>query len=131
MNLKNSSILLEDEGFDTGSCKVFRGEFGPLFHVANFLLGVAFLVPQWLNTTQLMLRGLVFTAYFFLCIWSAVEICAAQYFLYNLLILIISGIYLTTLIIKHFPVYIPKHLETIYNKIFRPFHINKKVFLTY
>ena len=121
-----------EDSFDTGSCKMFgpgqvHGEFGPLFHISNVLLGIAFLMPQWLTTSQLALRGLVTFAYFFLTIWSAIKTCAAQYFLYNISILVISTIYLIRLSIKHFPVIIPKHLETIYNKIFRPFHISKKV----
>ena len=121
-----------EDSFDTGSCKMFgpgqvHGEFGPLFHFGNVLLGIAFLMPQWLTTSQLALRGLVTFAYFFLTIWSAIKTCAAQYFLYNISILVISTIYLIRLSIKHFPVIIPKHLETIYNKIFRPFHISKKV----
>ena len=121
-----------EDSFDTGSCKMFgpgqvHGEFGPLFHLGNVLLGIAFLMPQWLTTSQLALRGLVTFAYLFLTIWSAIKTCAAQYFLYNISILVISTIYLIRLSIKHFPVIIPKHLETIYNKIFRPFHISKKV----
>ena len=121
-----------EDSFDTGSCKMFgpgqvHGEFGPLFHFGNVLLGIAFLMPQWLTTSQLALRGLVTFAYLFLTIWSAIKTCAAQYFLYNISILVISTIYLVRLSIKHFPVIIPKHLETIYNKIFRPFHISKKV----
>ena len=122
----------KEDSFDTGSCKMFgpgqvHGEFGPLFHFGNVLLGIAFLMPQWLTTSQLALRGLVTFAYLFLTIWSAIKTCAAQYFLYNISILVISTIYLVRLSIKHFPVIIPKHLETIYNKIFRPFHISKKV----
>ena len=126
-NTKSMAEAGTDSSFDTGNCKEFLGEFGPVFHVGNFLLGVAFLLPQWFTTSQLALRGLVTTAYLFLCIWSALKTCAAQFFLYNVSILIISSIYLTTLIIKHFPVFIPKHLEPLYSKIFRPFHINKKV----
>ena len=114
--------------FDTGNCKLFLGTFGPVFHVGNFLLGVAFVLPQWFTTSQLALRGLVTAAYLLLSIWTALKTCAAQYFVYNVAIMIISAVYLTTLIVKHFPVFIPKHLETIYGKIFRPFHISKKVF---
>lgn len=113
--------------FDTGSCKVFIGTFGPVFHVGNFLLGVAFVLPQWFTTSQLALRGLVTAAYLLLSVWSALKTCAAQFFLYNVAFMVISAVYLTTLIVKHFPVFIPKHLETIYGKIFRPFHISKKV----
>ena len=116
-----------ENNFDNRNCKVFIGTFGPLFHVGNFLLGVAFVLPQWFTTSQLALRGLVTTAYLLLSVWSALKTCASQYFLYNVSFMIISAVYVTILSVKHFPVFIPKHLESIYAKVFRPFHINKKV----
>ena len=116
-----------ENSVENGNCHDFPGKFGPLFHVGNFLLGVAFLMPQWFTNSELALRGLITAAYLFLTIWSALKTCSAVYFLYNVLILVISSVYLAALSIKYFPVIIPKHLEPIYTKVFRPFHINKKV----
>ena len=126
MEYYNHSMDLEENGAN-GNCHDFPGKFGPLFHVGNFLLGVAFLMPQWFTTSELAMRGLITASYLFLTIWSALKTCSAIYFLYNVSILVISSIYLTTLIIKHFPVFIPKHMEPIYSKVFRPFRITKKV----
>ena len=120
-----------ENSVENGNCHDFPGKFGPLFHVGNFLLGVAFLMPQWFTNSELALRGLITAAYLFLTIWSALKTCSAVYFLYNVLILVISSVYLAALSIKYFPVIIPKHLEPIYTKVFRPFHINKKVSLYY
>ena len=119
MDLENNVV--------NGNCHDFPGQFGPVFHIGNFLLGVAFLMPQWFTTSELAMRGLITAAYLFLTIWSALKTCSAAYFLYNVSILVISSIYLTTLIVRHFPVFIPKHLEPIYAKVFRPFRITKKV----
>ena len=116
-----------ENSVENGNCHEFPGKFGPLFHVGNFLLGVAFLMPQWFTNSELALRGLITAAYLFLTIWSALKTCSAVYFLYNISILVISSIYLAALSIKYFPVIIPKHMEPIYTKVFRPFHINKKV----
>ena len=115
------------EEVDPRNCKLFVGTFEPIFHVGNFLLGIAFLVPQWFATSQLAIRGLITLGYLLLTIWSAIWVCAAQYFLYNIVILIINAIHLTTLLVKHIPVFIPKYLESTYSKIFRPFHMSKKV----
>ena len=118
-----------EEGYQA-HCKTLplhSGTHGAGFHVGNFLLAIAFLLPQWLANSKLYLRLLVTLGYLVLSTWAALRTCAASYFLYNVVILAINAIYLTVLIVKYFPVFIPKHLETVYNKMFRPFRMDKKV----
>ena len=111
-------------------CKMFvlhHGTHGASFHIGNFLLAIAFLLPQWFANSRLYLRLLVTLGYLVLSAWAALRTCAPSYFLYNVVILTVNAICLTVLIVKYFPVFIPKHLETVYNKMFRPFRMDKKV----
>ena len=120
---------MEEHG-SQAHCKTFallNITHGAGFHIGNFLLAIAFLLPQWFANSRLYLRLLVTLAYLVLSVWAALRTCAASYFLYNVVIMTINAIYLTVLIVKYFPTFIPKHLETVYNKMFRPFRMEKKV----
>ena len=62
--------------------------------------------------------------------WSAVRICAGSWFVYNLVALLVNAVYLVALSIKHFPVIVPKNMEGVYTKMFKPLNMGKKVSLT-
>lgn len=123
--LKDSDAAeVEDEN---GSCKLFYGSFGPMFHAGNLFLGLAFAIPQWMKFQKVCLRGLMTFGMILLTAWSAIKICAGTWFIYNLVTLTINAIYFITLAIKHFPVIVPKNMEGVYTKMFKPLNMGKKV----
>ena len=115
---------IADEGAQ--NCKPFFGKFGVMFHAGNFALGLAFVIPQWLKLQKIYLRGCMTFGLLLLTIWSALEICASQWFVYNLIGLMINLVYFLRLGVKHFPVMVPKHLEGVYAKMFKPLNMGKK-----
>ncbi len=109
-------------------CNLWNGTFTPLYHSANVIITAAFLVPQGIPTSLLALRSLLLLGIILLTIWSSVTICRApDLFLWNCLFTLINCVYVIILAKKHFPVFIGKDLMGLYNKLFSPLHISKKV----
>ena len=46
----------EDNDEEMSECKIFHGQFGPLFHAGSLCLGLAFAMPQWLKFQKVYLR---------------------------------------------------------------------------
>ena len=117
----------QDEGDPKANCRLFYGNFSVLFHISNLIMGLSFAMPQWLKFYKSLVRGCITFGLFLLTIWTATETCASQWFLYNLAGFVVNGVYFLLLTIKHFPVSVPKHLEGVYVKVFKPLRMGKKV----
>ena len=46
----------DDNDEEMSECKIFHGQFGPLFHAGSLCLGLAFAMPQWLKFQKVYLR---------------------------------------------------------------------------
>ena len=75
-------------------------------------------------------RGLVTFGLVLLTSWTALKTCSGPWFIYNIIALAINAVYFFTLAIKHFPVIVPKNMEGVYTKMFKPLNMGKKVSLT-
>ena len=124
-----SEVIHEEEEVSQpqSNCKLLYGHFSVLFHMGNLFLGIAFVLPQWLKLSKFALRGCVAFGLLLLTIWSAINMCHGQWFFYNIIGFLINGIWFVLSAVKHFPVKIPKHLDGMYNKIFKPLRMGKKV----
>ncbi|GJQ67292.1 hypothetical protein Trydic_g8193 [Trypoxylus dichotomus] len=138
-NVTNSSYFSVDYDYQTlnasvpttseaWTCKEWTPAQHTLFQTANFFFAAAFLVPGSFKQSVLLVRALLTLGYVFLTFWAAIEVCAPDILLWNLLLVILNLTHTLLLTWRFLPPTLTLELTELYLKVFKPLRVSKKHF---
>lgn len=112
-------------------CDIWNGTFNSMFHSANIVLGVGFLMPQTFEQAFLCMRLSISLGLILILLWASETslVCKAPSLLiWNACFVLINSFHLLLLIKKHLPTFISASHRELYENVFQPLQISKKDF---
>lgn len=112
-------------------CDIWNGTFNSVFHSANIVMGLGFMIPQNFEQAFLCMRLSLSAGLLLLLYWASETslVCKAPSLLiWNASFVLLNTLHLLLLIKKHAPTFISSHLIELYEAVFKPLTVCKKDF---